>query len=100
MESTVTVDPTAKHDNGAVTVTGAQPEFRSRGDLQKARRLKEAEKRYGRGRKIDVKTVKNKKLRRNLGNLEKKFETAALRARDADGSEGSKELGGLVSNAV
>ncbi|KAH8899505.1 BING4CT domain-containing protein [Thozetella sp. PMI_491] len=84
MESTDKADRPGKHNNGAIAVAGARADFRSKNELQKARRLKEANKTYGRGRKIDVKGVKDRKLRRNLTNLEKKYETAALRAKDAE----------------
>ena len=74
----------AEQNNGAVTVTGARTEFRSKMELEKARRLKLAQKTYGRGREINVKSVKDKKLRRNLTNLENKYKTAALKAKEAE----------------
>ena len=70
--------------NGAIKVAGARTDLRSKAELEKARRLKQASSTYGRGNKIDVKGVKNRKLRRNLENLEKKYETAVLRAKDAE----------------
>lgn len=47
-------------------------------------RLAEAQKRYGRGKKIYTKGVKDRKLRGNLKRLETKYEDAALKARDAE----------------
>lgn len=47
-------------------------------------RLAEAEKTYGRGKKISTKSVKDKKLRSNLKSLETKYKDAALKARDAE----------------
>ncbi|MCJ1472070.1 Small subunit (SSU) processome component [Lambiella insularis] len=48
------------------------------------RRMKEAEKTYGRGRKISVRNVKDKKLRSNLKALEDKYKDATLKAKDAE----------------
>lgn len=48
------------------------------------KRMKEAEKIYGRGRKISVRSVKDKKLRSNLKNLEDKYRDAVLKAKDAE----------------
>lgn len=87
METTDTVEaPLARVEqkNGAVAVTGARTELRSRAEIEKARRLKQAQKTYGRGREINVKSVKDKKLRRNLTNLENKYKTAALKAKEAE----------------
>ena len=47
-------------------------------------RTKEAEKTYGRGRKIAVRSVKDKKLRTNLKKLEDKYKDAALKARGTE----------------
>ena len=48
------------------------------------RRALEAQKIYGRGRKIVTKNVKDKKLRSNLKLLETKYKDATLKARDAE----------------
>ena len=48
------------------------------------RRTKEAEKTYGRGRKIPLKSVRDRKLRTNLQILEEKYKTATLKAKDAE----------------
>ncbi|KKZ65020.1 hypothetical protein EMCG_09075 [[Emmonsia] crescens] len=53
----------------------------SREDKQ---RLAEAQETYGRGKQINAKSVKDKKLRGNLKNLEAKFKDAALKAKDAE----------------
>jgi len=74
----------AEKSNGAVAIEGARTQFRSRAELEKARRLKLAKREYGRGRGIDVKTVKDKKLRRNLANLENKYQTATVKAKEAE----------------
>ncbi|MCJ1416604.1 Small subunit (SSU) processome component [Xylographa parallela] len=50
--------------------------------LQK--RMREAEKTYGRGRKISIRSVKDKKLRSNLKSLEDKYKDATLKAKDAE----------------
>ena len=48
------------------------------------RRTLEANKAYGRGRKVFTKGVKDKKLRSNLKNLENKYKDATLKAKDAE----------------
>ncbi|KAK2752185.1 Small subunit (SSU) processome component [Onygenales sp. PD_40] len=47
-------------------------------------RLAEAQKTYGRGKQINVKSAKDKKLRRNLKTLEAKYKDATLKAKDAE----------------
>ncbi|KAL2155361.1 hypothetical protein VTH82DRAFT_102 [Thermothelomyces myriococcoides] len=70
--------------NGALTVKNVRTEFRSKAELDRIRRQRQAQKAYGRGRQIDIKTVKDKKLRRNLTNLENKYKTAVLKAKEAE----------------
>lgn len=51
------------------------------------KKLKEAQKKYGRGQEIaakDIKSIKDKKLRGNLGRVEAKNREAVLRAKDAE----------------
>ncbi|MCJ1388425.1 Small subunit (SSU) processome component [Xylographa bjoerkii] len=48
------------------------------------RRMREAEKTYGRGRKISIRSVKDRKLRSNLKSLEDKYKDATLKAKDAE----------------
>lgn len=71
-------------ENGAVAVTGTRTKLQSKTEIEKQRRLRQAQKAYGRGRRIDVKGIKDKKLRRNLTNLENKYQTAALKAKEAE----------------
>ena len=47
-------------------------------------RAAEAHKIYGRGKKIRIQSIKDKKLRGNLKRLEQKYEDATLKARDAE----------------
>lgn len=73
----------------AVTKSSAQPGKRqSPQDIIEARqakkRLTEATQKYGRGKAVRLKTVKDKKLRGNLKAVEDRFQTAALRAKDAE----------------
>jgi U3 small nucleolar RNA-associated protein 7 len=72
------------HFNGAVPIKRARTELMAPESEIQLRRRKEAEKAYGRGRKISVKSVKDKKLRGNLKNLENKYKDAAMRAKDAE----------------
>ncbi|KAM7208583.1 hypothetical protein V8F20_001006 [Naviculisporaceae sp. PSN 640] len=71
-------------ENGAVAVTGTRTKMQSKTEIEKQRRLRQAQRTYGRGRGIDVKGVRDKKLRRNLTNLENKYQTAALKAKEAE----------------
>lgn len=71
------------HFNGAVPIKRARTELMG-GDDAQSRRRKEAEKAYGRGRKISVKAVKDRKLRGNLRALENKYKDATMRAKDAE----------------
>lgn len=48
------------------------------------RRTAEAQTLYGRGRKVSIKGVKDKKLRGNLRRLESKYKEATLKAKDAE----------------
>lgn len=74
----------AEQPSGAVAINNVRSEFRSKAEANKIRKVKAAEKSYGRGRKIDVKNVKDKKLKRNLTNLEEKYQTATLKAKEAE----------------
>ncbi|KAN0112638.1 WD40-repeat-containing domain protein [Hyaloscypha variabilis] len=74
-----------EHFNGAVPIKRARMDLTATSsDAAQLRKRKEAEKAYGRGRKISVKSIRDKKLRGNLKALESKYQTAALRAKDAE----------------
>jgi U3 small nucleolar RNA-associated protein 7 len=80
-----TMDETATtHFNGAVPVKRARTELMAPDSDSQIRRRKEAEKAYGRGRKIPVKSVRDRKLRGNLKALENKYKDATMRAKDAE----------------
>lgn len=80
-----TMDETATtHFNGAMPVKRARTELMVPDSEAQIRRRKEAEKAYGRGRKIPVKSVKDRKLRGNLKALESKYKDATMRAKDAE----------------
>ncbi|PGH23507.1 hypothetical protein AJ80_02461 [Polytolypa hystricis UAMH7299] len=51
---------------------------------EEKKQVAEAQKAYGRGKQINIKSVKDKKLRRNLKTLETKYKDAALKAKDAE----------------
>jgi U3 small nucleolar RNA-associated protein 7 len=72
------------HFNGAITIQGSRTQLGSRHDEQKKLREKEANKAYGRGKKINVKGVRDRKLRRNLTSLENKYQSATAKAKDAE----------------
>lgn len=75
---------TRVRDNGALAVEGAHTELIPRAEREKIRRIREANKAYGRGKKINTKAIKDKKLRTNLKRLEGKYQSAAIKAKDAE----------------
>ena len=81
-----TIDDTVTvlRDNGARAVEKTRTELASTRDRDQKRRLKEANKAYGRGRQINTKNIKDKKLRSNLRRLDSKHQAAVLRAKDAE----------------
>ncbi|KAI9717037.1 MAG: hypothetical protein M1812_004972 [Candelaria pacifica] len=80
------VDPFAGNDSPLPSRTTAlRPTSRPDSEAVEAkRRAAEAHKAYGRGRKIPVGSIKDKKLRSNLRSLENKYKDATLKARDAE----------------
>lgn len=70
--------------SGAIAKRSTATDLMSKAERNKIKRRQEAEKAYGRGKKVNLKTVKDKKLRGNLQRLEDKYEEAALQARDAE----------------
>lgn len=70
-------------ETGAVAVE-TRTQLVPRAEREKIKRQKEAEKAYGRGKKIDTKQIRDRKLRRNLKGLESKYSNAASRAKDAE----------------
>ncbi|KAH7160710.1 small nucleolar ribonucleoprotein complex subunit [Dactylonectria macrodidyma] len=85
MEVDTIDEPITKvRDNGALAVERTRTELVPRHEREKIRRLREANKAYGRGKKINTRTIKDKKLRTNLKRLEGKFQDAALKAKDAE----------------
>ncbi|KAK2627532.1 hypothetical protein QTJ16_003498 [Diplocarpon rosae] len=71
--------------NGAVPINRARMGLTATApDATLIRRQREANKQYGRGRKIPLKGIKDKKLRANLKAQESKYQTAILRAKDAE----------------
>ncbi|EFQ99235.1 U3 small nucleolar RNA-associated protein 7 [Nannizzia gypsea CBS 118893] len=53
-------------------------------DREARKQLAEAQKTYGRGKQVAVKSVRDKKLRSNLKNLEAKYKNAILQAKDSE----------------
>lgn len=71
--------------NGAVPIKRPRLDLATTdSDAAALRRRRDAEKAYGRGKKIPLKNIRDKKLRGNLKTLEAKYKTAALRAKDAE----------------
>jgi len=72
------------HSNGAVTITRSRMDLLPRDEQRRKERELEATKAYGRGKKIELKRIRDRKLRRNMTALETKFKTATTRAKDAE----------------
>ncbi|CAG9980561.1 unnamed protein product [Clonostachys byssicola] len=71
-------------NNGAVVVASRTDLASNKQERERVRRLREANKSYGRGRRVNTKDIKDKKLRRNLKTLNSKNENAILKAKDAE----------------
>lgn len=65
----------------AITHTTPQEAIEAR---EAKKRLAEARKKYGRGKPVAVRNIKDKKLRGHLKALEERYKKAALRAQDAE----------------
>ncbi|KAK7227245.1 hypothetical protein V2G26_015248 [Clonostachys chloroleuca] len=70
-------------NNGAVVVASRTDLASNKQERERVRRLREANKSYGRGRRVNTKDIKDKK-RRNLKTLNSKNENAILKAKDAE----------------
>lgn len=75
---------TRVRDNGAMAIEKTRTELVPKHEREKIRRIREANKAYGRGKKINTKMIKDKKLRSNMKRLEGKYQDAALKAKDAE----------------
>ncbi|KAI5457382.1 WD40-repeat-containing domain protein [Mariannaea sp. PMI_226] len=85
MEVDTIDEPITKvRENGAFAVESTRTELVPKHEREKARRIREANKAYGRGKKINTKMIKDKKLRSNMKRLEGKYEAAAIKAKDAE----------------
>jgi U3 small nucleolar RNA-associated protein 7 len=73
---------TAYH-NGSVPIKRARTELITTSDAALIRK-KQAEEEYGRGKKISLRNIRDKKLRGNLKSLEKKYQDATLKAKGAE----------------
>jgi U3 small nucleolar RNA-associated protein 7 len=73
-----------KYSNGSHAVTRLRTDLLPKHELARTRRRQDADRSYGRGNKLDVRSIKDKKLRRNLKNQETKFQEAANNAKDAE----------------
>jgi len=74
----------AAYSNGSVPIKRARTTLTALESEAQVRRRKEAQEAYGRGRKIQVKSIKDRKLRGNLKSLEHKYKDAVLKAKDAE----------------
>lgn len=86
MDDTIEVSrPTESpdHFNGSIPIKRARTDLTTTSGAQ-LRRQAQANKEYGRGKKIPLKNIRDKKLRGNLKALESKYKDAALKAKDAE----------------
>ncbi|KIE01200.1 small nucleolar ribonucleoprotein complex subunit, partial [Metarhizium majus ARSEF 297] len=85
MEVDTIDEPITKlRENGALAVGKPRMQLMPRHEREKLRRIREAHKAYGRGKKINTKNIKDKKLRSNMKRLEDKYQDAAIKAKDAE----------------
>ncbi|KAJ4416687.1 putative U3 small nucleolar RNA-associated protein 7 [Gnomoniopsis sp. IMI 355080] len=70
--------------NGALTVRDARTSLYSKQEQQQRKRQKLANRDYGRGKAVDVRNVRDKKLRTNMKKLESKYQAAINQAKDAE----------------
>lgn len=85
MEVDTIDEPITKvRDNGALVVEKPRMQLMPKHEREKLRRIREANKAYGRGKQINTKNIKDKKLRSNLRRLEGKYQDAAMKAKDAE----------------
>ncbi len=73
------VPPTLTRRSTPPTLSSIDPEA-----AEQKRRVAEAQKAYGRGKKIHTGSIRDKKLRSNLKSLESKYKDATLKAKDAE----------------
>ncbi|RCI13192.1 hypothetical protein L249_0361 [Ophiocordyceps polyrhachis-furcata BCC 54312] len=78
------IQETSTGKDAEVVIEKKRLDLASRPEKKRARRAKEAAEAYGRGEKIDTKHIKDRKLRRNLKTLERKYQDAASKAKDAE----------------
>lgn len=71
------------HSNGALAVRDARTSLYTKQEQQR-KRQKLANRDYGRGKAVDVRNVRDKKLRTNMKKLESKYQTAITQAKDAE----------------
>ncbi|KUI55344.1 putative U3 small nucleolar RNA-associated protein 7 [Cytospora mali] len=70
--------------NGALKVRNARTQLLSKEEQQRRKRQKQANRDYGRGKGVDVRGVRDKKLRTNMQKLESKYQSAITKAKDAE----------------
>lgn len=69
---------------GAVVVRESRTDLIPRHERVRAQRRRAAESEYGRGKKLNTRNIKDKKLKRSLAALDSKFNDAAVKAKDAE----------------
>lgn len=77
-------DETNTQPNGASAVQNARTSLLSKEEQAKRRRQKLANRDYGRGKGVDVRGVRDKKLRTNMKKQEERYQNAISKAKDAE----------------
>ena len=83
MDSEIVLDTDGRPDGGQKPQSTAA-QTQNAEEIELRRKAKEANKEYGRGRKIPLKSIKDRKLRSQLKRLEDKYQNATLKARDVE----------------
>lgn len=77
-------DTTRVEANGALKVRNARTQLLSKEEQQRRKRQKQANRDYGRGKGVDVRGVRDKKLRTNMQKMESNYQAAISKAKDAE----------------
>lgn len=84
LEVTSLAPKPGRQPNDAVVLRNPRTSLLPKSERERIRKARAAQKAYGRGKRIDVKGIRDKKLRSNLTSLENKFQQAAVKAKDAE----------------
>lgn len=92
IKTATTMETLVENPDGQLTIQNLQPPSTRKApttalnpeEEADRRRARDAQRAYGRGKPVHVKSIKDKKLRSNLKRLESKYKAAVLSAKDAE----------------